>query len=247
MSLTALAVATPVAATLSWLTYATVGPSCAFWGPVVSRGPAGSGRIALTFDDGPTPGATDRVLDLLAGANILATFFVVGDNVRQHPDLLRRVHDEGHQIANHSYDHPHFGVFRRWPYWEREIRRTDETIESVVRLRPAIFRPPMGIKTWHTTRAARQCGHKVVTWSRRAIDGLPTTPNRIVERLSGIRDGDIVLLHDGVEPHARHTDRSATINALTPLLERIKERGLAPVRLDQLTGLPAYQSRATET
>lgn len=238
---TALAIAGPVVATLAGLTYATVAPRCTFWGPTISQGPGGSRKIALTFDDGPTPGTTDRVLDILAAHDARATFFVIGVNCQQHPELLHRIHAEGHQLANHSFNHAHFGVCRNQQYWEREIRRTDELIEEAIGARPAMFRPPMGIKTWHTTRAARNCDHALVTWSRRAMDGLATSSERILRRLEDLRDGDIVLLHDGVEPHAPHPDRSATLGAVDPLLRQMRQRGLSPARLDELLGLPAYQ------
>ena len=246
MIATTLAIATPVVAALGRLTYATVAPSCGFWGKVTWRGPRGSGKIALTFDDGPTPGATDRVLDALRDANVKAAFFVVGANVIRHPELLRRVHDEGHLVGNHSYHHSHYGILGQRRYWDEEVRSTDEAIASVLGVRPAMFRPPMGLKTWHTTGACRLQGHALVTWSRRAIDGLPTTPQKIVDRLAKLRDGDIILLHDGVEPNALHPDRSSTFDAVAPLLQRIKEHGLSPVRLDELTGLAAYQPTATQ-
>jgi peptidoglycan/xylan/chitin deacetylase (PgdA/CDA1 family) len=233
--------ATPLAAGLAGVTYATIAPACAFWGPVVCRGPAGSNRVALTFDDGPTPGSTERVLDALREGQAAATFFVVGSNVTKHPDLLRRIHREGHLIANHTLSHSHYGVMRTLPYWTREIRQTDDAIESIVGVRPALFRPPMGVKTWHTARAARELGHTVITWSRRAIDGIPTSAKRIVDRLAGAADGEILLLHDGVEPHALHRDRSATLAAIAPLIQKLRERGLTPVRLDELLSIDGYR------
>ena len=92
-------------AVLGRLTYATTAPACRFWGPVLSRGPAGSRRVAITFDDGPTPGTTDVILEALRHAGVTASFFVIGTNVRKHPDLLRRVYAQGHLIANHSLSH----------------------------------------------------------------------------------------------------------------------------------------------
>jgi peptidoglycan/xylan/chitin deacetylase (PgdA/CDA1 family) len=235
----------PLVAGLAGLTYATVAPACEFWGPVICRAKTGPNRIALTFDDGPTPGSTERALDALREGQATATFFIVGENAARHPDLLRRIHDEGHLIANHTYSHSHYGVMRTLPYWQREIRRTDELVESILGLRPALFRPPMGVKTWHTARAARELGHAVITWSRRAMDGLPTTSQRIVNRLSTAADGEILLLHDGVEPHAPHHDRAATVGAIVPLIEKLRARGLSPARLDELLGIDGYQSRAT--
>ena len=174
-----LAAAAAAPAVLGRLTYATVAPSCQFWGPAIARGPAGSRRVALTFDDGPTPGATDAILDALRAACVRATFFVIGVNVAKHPDLLRRIHAEGHLIGNHSFSHSHYAATRRRPYWVREIVQTDDAIEAAIGVRPKLYRPALGVRTWHTFGALRETGHTLVTWSRRAIDGLPTTPQRI--------------------------------------------------------------------
>jgi peptidoglycan/xylan/chitin deacetylase (PgdA/CDA1 family) len=236
------AILVPAVGALSGLTYATVAPACTFWGPTISRGPANSRKVALTFDDGPTPGTTDAILDLLRDAAVNASFFVIGANVRKHPDLLRRIHDEGHLIANHSFMHSHYGVVRRRPYWLREVIETDDVIEQILGLRPAMYRPPCGVKTWHTFHAIRQTRHTMITWSRRGIDGLPTTPQRIMRRFENIQGGEIVLLHDGVEPNTSYADRSATIAVVPMLLEQLQRENLTPVRLDDLLGLPAYQS-----
>jgi peptidoglycan/xylan/chitin deacetylase (PgdA/CDA1 family) len=246
MSATAIACAAGGVGTVAvaGLAYATVAPASSFWGPVVARGPEGSGRVALTFDDGPTSGSTDRVLDILDQAAVKATFFIVGVNAQQRPELLHRIYDSGHLIANHTLNHSHYTVFRRLRYWRDQIRATDDVVESIVGVRPAIFRPPMGVKTWHTARAVRELGHTLVTWSRRAMDGFPTSSDRILNRFSDSQAGDILLLHDGVEPHSSHRDRSATVNALQPLIDRLRSRNLTSVRLDQLIALTPYQSQS---
>ena len=236
--------AAPLAATLAGLSYATLAPACTFWGNVIARGASGSNRIALTFDDGPTAGSTERVLDALRDARATATFFVVGVNAQRSPELLRRIHNEGHLIANHTFHHSHYAVVRTLKYWKREIQKTDEEIESIIGVRPALFRPPMGVKTWHTIRAARELGHSVVTWSRRAMDGFPTRSVRIVKRFHDAGDGEILLLHDGIEPHSTHRNRAATIGAVRPVIESLRARRLEPARLDDLLGLQPYQSRA---
>lgn len=227
-----------------WLTYATIEPSCAFWGRVISRGPSDDGRVALTFDDGPTAGTTDRILDELRKADVRATFFVIGVNAEREPGLLRRMHDEGHLVANHSYHHSHYGIMRFTRYWQQEIARCDDVITRTIGQSAAIFRPPMGVKTWHVTLAARRQMHTLVTWSHRAWDGVATTPQRILERFEDIRGGDILLMHDGVEPYAPHHDRTATIQAIEPLVERLRSRHLSPVRLDELLQIPGYRPRA---
>jgi peptidoglycan/xylan/chitin deacetylase (PgdA/CDA1 family) len=212
------------------------------WGKVHWRGAAASNLYALTFDDGPTRGPTDRILDVLGEMKVRAAFFVVGANVRRCPELVARMRDEGHLVGNHTLDHDHYAVFRGRRYWERQLAETDRLIEEAAGLRPAMFRPPMGFKTYYSMRAARRRGQAVVTWNRRAVDGIVTTKERILERMvPNAAGGDVLLLHDGIEPHALKRDPSATVAAVRPLIERLRDRGLEPAPLDELLGLPAYQ------
>ena len=220
----------------------TFAPRSSFWGPVVSRAPL-AGGVALTFDDGPTPGASDRVLDVLGELRVKAAFFVIGRNAREHPRLVERMHAEGHLVANHTLDHSHYGLMRRRRYWQYQVDETDRTIRQIIGLRPALFRPPMGIKTPHVARAAAAAGHTVVTWTRRAFDGVATSADRIVERLAPTSEpGDILLLHDGVEPHAGRRDPAVTIDALRPLVGWLRARGLEPRRLDGMLAMDAYHA-----
>ncbi|MDB5293659.1 MAG: putative hydrolase [Phycisphaerales bacterium] len=226
--------------------HATFIPRSRLFGPVVSRGIAdGPARVALTFDDGPTAGATDRVLDALGELGVKAAFFVVGKNVEREPRLAARIVEEGHLIGNHSFDHFHSGMFGLAGFWRGQIGRTDLAIERATGVRPGMFRPPMGHKTPFIMAAAARAGHAVVTWNRRAWDGMASaTPGKIVERVApSARAGDIILLHDGVEPQSRR-DPSASVAAVKPLILALRERGLEPVRLDELTGLRAYQDGA---
>jgi peptidoglycan/xylan/chitin deacetylase (PgdA/CDA1 family) len=233
--------ATCAAAVGALLAHGTFAPRSSFWGPVVSRAPGDERRnVALTFDDGPTEGATDRILDLLGELNVRAAFFVIGRNAQRCPRLVERMHAEGHHVANHTHDHSHCGLFRRDRYWTRQVAQADEQVRQILGVRPAMFRPPMGIKTAHITRAARASGHTVVTWTRRAFDGVGTSPDRIVARLAPSEPGDILMLHDGVEPNARR-DPAPTVAAVRPLVMRLRENGLEPRRLDEMLGVGAYQ------
>lgn len=231
-------------AAVGLLAYGTFVPRSSFWGPVVYRaGDPGCGSVALTFDDGPTPGATDRVLDVLGELGARASFFVVGRHVERFPKLVERMHDEGHLVANHSLDHEHFGLFGRRGYWREQVGRTDRLIEQVIGRRPAMFRPPMGIKTYYSAKAAAEAGHTVVTWSRRAFDGVPTESERIVARLGPrARGGDVLLLHDGIDPQGRPRDPSPTAEAIKPLVEMLRNRGLSVARVDDVLGVRAYQT-----
>jgi len=232
-------IATLGAAAVGALSWATMWPTSNFWGIVHSRAAAANG-FALTFDDGPTRHSTAAILDLLGELKVPATFFVIGVNARSCPDLLVR-------IANHSLDHDRLGMFRGRRYWDRQIRETNEIIERTIGRKPAMFRPPMGAKTWCAMRAAAAEGQAVITWSSRAMDGIATTPQRILDRLvPHTCKGDILLLHDGVEPHSRR-DPAATITALKPLILGLRDRGLSPMPLDQLLNLPAYAAASTAT
>lgn len=222
--------------------YATFAPTCSWCCPLISRGSTdGPARVALTFDDGPLPGATDRILEVLLEMKVKAAFFVVGQATARHPELLRRIHDEGHLVGNHSFDHPGLGFLRGAEFWRRQIDQTDEVIEREIGVSPRLFRPPLGMKTWMIARAART--QTVVTWNRRAMDGVATTSEKILRRLlTHTCAGDIILMHDGVSPQSRR-DPSATVEAVRPLILGLLERGIKPVRLDELTRTAAYAGK----
>ena len=226
--------------------HATFAPASGLWGHLISHGATdGPRRVALTFDDGPTAGATDSTLDVLAELGVKAAFFVIGRNVAKHPDLLRRIQAEGHLIGNHTYDHCRLGVLRGLHFWRDQIARTDDAIERVLGQRPLFFRPPIGHKTPIIMSAARRGRHSVVTWSVRAWDGLPTTTERIVQRvIPRCKAGSIVLLHDGAEP-GRQRNAAPTVAAMKPLINGLRERGFELARLDEITGLHAYADAAS--
>lgn len=220
--------------------YATVAPRSGLWGPVVWRGGAAAGnRVALTFDDGPwgEQDATARMLEALAELGVRAAFFVIGCNVVRWPDLVRRAAAEGHLVGNHTFDHRHLGVLRGRRFWLDQLDRTDDAIERATGTRPRIFRPPLGLRSPASAWAARRRGYRVVTWSRRAFDGVPVSPETIVRRLGpACEGGDIVTLHDGLDPHGRRTIES-TLAAIRPLVRALRARGLEPARLDEVADL----------
>lgn len=240
--------AAATAAASAVASYATFVPGSRIWGPVIWQGPrTAPPRVALTFDDGPTAGPTERVLDLLASVNIKAAFFVIGQNVERQPELLRRIDADGHLIGNHTFDHSRWCSTYHESSWLEQMEKTDRAIEQVIGRRPRLFRPPIGHKTPYTLAAARRSDHVVVTWSVRAWDGIPTTADRIVRHVvPRSRAGTIVVLHDGAEPGAQR-DASATLDALRPLVAELGERGLTPVRLDELIDVPPYAAAGVGT
>lgn len=241
-----LAASAGAAATLGVALYATFAPSSSLFCPTVHRGTTdGAPGVALTFDDGPHPDATPAILDHLGALGARAAFFVIGRQVERWPDLVRRMDAEGHLVCNHTFTHAPLCGFAFRREWEDQLRRTDDAVERVIGKRPALFRPPMGIKTPHIRLATRRTGHTVVTWSLRAFDGVPTSAARILSRLvPHAKPGDILALHDGSTPPTRRIPE-ATVAAVRPLILGLRQRGLALARLDELTGLRPYAEPAT--
>jgi peptidoglycan/xylan/chitin deacetylase (PgdA/CDA1 family) len=227
---------TGAAAAVSTVIWASTHSRATLWGPVCWHG--SGNRVALTFDDGPTPGSTEDVLTALAAVKTKATFFVIGNHVRRFPELLKRVHDAGHLIANHTFDHPHNMFLRGTRFWREQIESTNCEIEKVIGAKPKYFRSPMGVRTWRAARPLRESGQVFVTWSLRALDGLPTTAEQICDRLiPHTKAGDILVLHDGIEPGYKRNPE-ATVQAIPRIVAALRSRGLEPVRLDELLESP---------
>jgi peptidoglycan/xylan/chitin deacetylase (PgdA/CDA1 family) len=163
-----------------------------------SAEPAVGKRLALTFDDGPTQQFTGRVLDLLHAAGAVATFFVVGELVRRHPDLVRRARDTGHEIGNHTEDHVSAAVVDRNTVIAGVLRASDR-IETCTGTRPRWLRPPRGEITSATLLAARQARLDVAMWSAHRGFGADTDAEGVrTTLLHGTEPGAIVDLHDGI-------------------------------------------------
>lgn len=202
------------------------------------RGPRGTGRIALTFDDGPNGAATDGVLAALARHRARATFFVVGGSAAAEPERVRRITAAGHEIGNHTMDHAIL-TFRRPAEVRRQLTEAQAAIERAGAPRPRWFRAPHGFKSPFLPRALRESGLGLVAWTRGVWDTDCPGVDAIVERTVGQRgerlsDGEILLLHDG----ERGLDRSQTAGALDRILEGCRARGLEPVTLSELLGAP---------
>lgn len=194
---------------------------------IVSRCDASLPKVALTFEDGPHPGSTPRILDVLRDLGARATFFVVGRRVAQHPDLVERIAEEGHLIGNHSFDHHPFAVLGRERYWEDQLERLDFLVERITGLHLAWFRPPAACSTSGLQRAAFETRHAIVTFTREAPAG---SPERLVPRA---RAGDILALRDGPDP-CFDRPLGASAVSVKRLIEGLRSRGLETTPLDRL-------------
>ncbi len=179
--------------------------------------------VALTFDDGPWPVSTERILAVLKRLHAPATFFVIGTLAERYPELVRDELRAGMAVASHSYSHPNSP-----PFAKLSRRRIREEIEkgqaalSGVGVQASLFRPPGGSFSPYVVRAAGRLGQRVVLWSVDPTDWRPgTTAKQLRERvLRAVRAGSIVVLHDG------GGDRSATVKALPAIIEGIRKKGL---------------------
>ncbi|MCB5165470.1 polysaccharide deacetylase family protein [Streptomyces bambusae] len=186
--------------------------------PLLDMPPAGS-SMALTFDDGPDPRYTPKILDTLARHDVKAVFFVCGEMATEHRDLLRRMADEGHVIGNHTWTHPLIPRLSR-PALDREIRRTSELVDRVTGTAPVWFRAPFGAWNRAAFEIGADLGMEPLAWTVDTLDWQEPGTSTIVTRvLRGAAPGVVVLSHDA------GGDRSQSVAALRSYLPRLLERG----------------------
>src|SRR5688572_15995061 len=133
---------------------------------------AGREEIALTFDDGPDPGVTPRVLDLLDAAGARATFFCIGRRVEAHPEIAAEIARRGHRIENHTHTHPNLFACYPAPALRREIEDAQRAIERATGCRPRLFPAPAGLRNPFLGWVLHRAGLRLVTWTRRGFDGV---------------------------------------------------------------------------
>ncbi|PYL19987.1 MAG: glycosyl transferase family 2, partial [Verrucomicrobia bacterium] len=201
------------------------------------QGAGGEHQVAITFDDGPDPRWTPKILDILKGANAKAAFFLVGANAERYPKLVRRIVNEGHEIGNHTYYHPNLALC--WPEHIRlELNATQLLLETITGRATALFRPPYAADTSPSQlseliplQIAEDLNYLVVLESIDPEDWAKPGADIILRRVKQQRrDGSIILLHDA------GGDRSQTVEALPRILEWLHTRGDTVVPLSTLLG-----------
>ena len=212
-------------------------------GPNLVRLPAAAaqrGEVALTFDDGPDPYVTPRVLDLLDCYQMKATFFCTGVNVRAHPDVVQDIVRRGHAVENHSFDHVHwFAMLGPWRML-RDIEAAQSTITRIAGDRPRFFRAPNGFRNpWLDPLLARH-GLRYVSWTRRGLDTVRRDAQPVTRALTrGLAAGDVLLMHDGSCGRTAE-GKPMVLTVLPVLLDRLRGQGLNSVSLR--TALEPHQS-----
>ena len=164
---------------------------------VLTTGPADRRLLYLTFDDGPHPEHTPRLLDLLAEHDARATFFLIGEHAERHPDLARRLVREGHRIGNHSWSHPHFDRITQLRQQD-EIDRTDRLLQSFDGRERHDFRPPRGATPMGLLLDCLWRGRRIAYWSYDSLDYTQRAPadHIAVARDQPVRPGEVILMHD---------------------------------------------------
>lgn len=220
-----------------------VHPQSQLFGPTI-RFTGDANAIALTFDDGPNPGVTPGLLNLLDAHEARATFFLMGRHVRAFPQLAREIAARGHQIGNHTETHPNL-AFLSSQGISRELDLCREAISSAVKREPRWIRPPFGFRGPQLAGVVKRLSYSgVVMWSKWVWDWKPQPAAPVIHRLRRVAGGDIVLLHDG-DYRTLEGDRHHTVAALAFWLPRWKDAGLQFVTLDAVKGAaPANLSAA---
>jgi peptidoglycan-N-acetylglucosamine deacetylase len=208
-------------------------------------------KLAITFDDGPNPTVTPKLLDLLDRHHVKATFFMVGKYVRQAPDLVREVFARGHLLGNHTDSHPNL-FFCGPEETRRELLRCSEAIGQATWAEPRWFRPPFGFRSPWVGALAQQQRMRTVMWTLIAGDWKPKSPEWLIERMKPIAahaqaagkaqasaekfvGGDVLCLHDGDYARA-NADRTRTLAALEYWLPRWGDLGLEFVTMRETNG-----------
>ncbi len=225
----------PIAGFAAFALNEIANPRWAFLGKVHWRGEPGG--VALTFDDGPHPEYTPRVLETLNRFRAKASFFVIGRYLERYGNLAAAASRAGHLVANHSFHHFRAMSFFSTGEIRREIFQCQEELEKWVGYRPRFYRQPAGFRNPRIFGILKEMGMSLVGWQTHALDTVVKDPNAIAERiLKTCRPGGVLLLHDGWDRDGEK-DRTPTLEALPLILQGLRNRGLEFYTLDRLLGM----------
>ncbi len=187
-------------------------------------------KIALTFDDGPHPELTPRILDILDKYNVKATFFTIGENVEMYPDIVYDIVSRGHEVGNHTYTHPHITQEKPFQLKDEIIRCENAIYESCDQI-PKLFRPPEGVADGTILSMVEEMGYRVILWDIDTRDWAHTSPDKIFSNVcENVKCGDIILMHDYIYRN------SPTPEALDIILPELISRGYQFVCISELLG-----------
>lgn len=213
--------------------YQTMSPTGQWYGRTFVGLPAGSRKLALTYDDGPNDPHTLRLLEVLARHDVRSTFFLMGRYVKRRPDIVRELSRAGHVIGNHTFSHPNL-IFASARQTRTELERCQQTLNDAVGEHSRLFRPPFGGRRPGTLRIARRLGLEPIMWNVTGYDWRGKPAQYVEQKVRArVRGGDVILLHDG--GHAAFgADRSQTVIATDRLITRFKAEGYEFVTIPEM-------------
>ena len=193
--------------------------------------------VALTFDDGPHATFTPKLLDMLAARDLKATFFVVGQNAEEYPEILKRIVREGHEVASHSWSHPNLGKMSDEAV-RRELQKTDDAIVAAIGKRPTLMRPPYGSITANQKRwFFEEFGYRIIMWDVDPLDWKRPGPSVVTARiLKETKAGSIILAHDIHGP---------TIEAMPGTFDQLIKKGFKSVTVTELLSMARTPPKPT--
>jgi len=213
--------------------YQTMSPTGQWYGRTFAGGAKGSRQLALTFDDGPNDPYTGQLLSILAKHNVRATFFVIGNFAKRHPEIVRQTAQAGHVLGNHTLTHPLL-IFRSEKEIAGELRDCQAAVADAAGAHLNLFRPPFGGRRPAVLRIARKLGFKTIMWNVPSYDwkALPAAQieRNVARRLRG---GGVILLHDGSHQQV-NADRTQTVLATDRLIGRCKNEGFEFVTIPEM-------------
>lgn len=192
-------------------------------------------KVALSFDDGPHPIYTPKILDILKKYDVKATFFVVSENVQKYPQIAKRIVEEGHDIGNHSFNHANFLLYKKRTL-KKNIMKANVIISEITGIIPQLFRPPRGIYNKAVLDLCEGLGIKVVLWSLSSLDWRGTSVAKMKKRiLDKVKGGDIILFHDGGNIfYKKKVNHENTIKALPLIIEKLFKKGFEIIPCSEL-------------
>lgn len=199
---------------------------------IIKKGNEDEKIIALTFDDGPDEVFTPQVLDILKKNDVKATFFLVGENLKQNKEIVKRQFEEGHEIGNHTYTHINVAKSGYDKVYE-EITKTQEEIKEIIGVEPKLFRPPYRAMSRHMCDIVKNKNMNIILWSNLdprdwSNPGVYSIVNTIESKVG---NGNIILLHDY---NNLRNSKSQTIQALESVIPYLKEQGYKFVTISEL-------------
>lgn len=199
---------------------------------MINEVPTSQNAVAITFDDGPNPIYTPQVIEIFSNAKGKATFFMIGEQMRNHPEIVKQVAAQGHEIGNHTYTHPKLSQLSSAECWE-EIQETEKLIEELAGRKPVVFRPPYLDYNQETVSILQQKEYPMIgavnleaqDWEQ------PGVGHILTKSRDAVKNGSILIFHDG------YGDRSQTIEAVRMLVSELTLQGYQLVTVSELLEL----------